>query len=61
VGRQKNIRIYGKQRKKLDADLMVQILIMLGHEFEKREKQGNAVREIDTSALGSDDLDQAAS
>lgn len=38
MARSRNIRIYGKQRKELDADLMVQILIMLGHELEEREK-----------------------
>lgn len=38
----RRVRIYGKQRKELDADVMVQVLILLGYELDKQEHQSTA-------------------
>lgn len=38
----RRVRIYGKQRKELDADVMVQVLILLGYELDKQEHQSTS-------------------
>jgi hypothetical protein len=39
--KERNIRIWGKQREDIDADLMAQIVIMLGRQLAHEAATGN--------------------
>lgn len=46
------IRITGKQRREVDADLIVQAVIALGHQLAEEEKAANNSKAGITTTLG---------